>query len=63
MVIIKYSYISVGFGARKKKSPDEISSGDQRDCNYSLGPASTRALPSSLPVYLLKFLMKRAARS
>ena len=31
--------------------------------NYSLGPASTRALPSSLPVYLLKFLMKRAARS
>ena len=31
--------------------------------NYSWGPASTRALPSSLPVYLVKFLMKRAARS
>ena len=31
--------------------------------SYSWGPASTRALPSSLPVYLVKFLMKRAARS
>ena len=30
---------------------------------YSLGPASTRALPVSLPVYLTKFLMKREARS
>ena len=31
--------------------------------NYSLGPASTRALPASLPVYLTKFLMNRPARS
>ena len=31
--------------------------------NYSWGPAATRALPSSLPVYLVKFLMKRADRS
>ena len=30
---------------------------------YSWGPAATRALPSSLPVYLAKFLMKRADRS
>jgi len=30
---------------------------------YSWGPAATRALPSSLPVYLVKFLMKRADRS
>ena len=34
---------------------------DARD--YSLGPASTRALPASLPVYLAKFLTKRPARS
>jgi len=32
-------------------------------CDYSLGPASTRALPSSLPVYFSKFLMNRADRS
>ena len=31
--------------------------------NYSWGPAATRALPSSLPVYLAKFLMKRSDRS
>ena len=31
--------------------------------DYSWGPASTRALPASLPVYFTKFLMKRAARS
>ena len=31
--------------------------------DYSLGPASTRALPASLPVYLTKFLMNRPARS
>ena len=30
---------------------------------YSWGPAATRALPSSLPVYFSKFLMKRADRS
>ena len=30
---------------------------------YSWGPAATRALPSSLPVYLTKFFWKRAARS
>ena len=34
-----------------------------RPLNYSWGPAATRALPSSLPVYLVKFLMKRADRS
>ena len=33
------------------------------DRDYSLGPASTRALPASLPVYLTKFLMNRPARS
>ena len=32
--------------------------------NYSaLGPAATNALPASLPVYLVKFLTKRFARS
>ncbi len=31
--------------------------------DYSWGPAATRALPASLPVYLTKFLMKRPARS
>ena len=31
--------------------------------NYNFGPAATRALPASLPSYLAKFLMKRAARS
>ena len=30
---------------------------------YSWGPAFTRALPASLPVYLSKFLTKREARS
>ena len=30
---------------------------------YALGPASTRALPASLPVYFLKFFSKREARS
>ena len=33
------------------------------DLNYSCGPAATRDLPSSLPVYFTKFLMKRPARS
>ena len=31
--------------------------------DYSLGPASTRALPASLPSYLTKFLTNRPARS
>lgn len=31
--------------------------------NYNFGPAATSDLPSSLPVNLLKFLMKRPARS
>ena len=31
--------------------------------NYTVGPALTSALPASLPVYLAKFLTKRAARS
>ena len=31
--------------------------------NHSWGPAATRALPASLPVYLTKFLTKRADRS
>ena len=32
--------------------------------NYSaLGPAATNALPASFPVYLVKFLTKRFARS
>ena len=50
----------------KKYAPTELPSGrilwDQIK-NYSWGPAATRALPSSLPVYLVKFLMKRADRS
>lgn len=31
--------------------------------DYASGPAFTRALPASLPVYLTKFLTKRPARS
>ena len=31
--------------------------------NQSLGPAATNALPASLPVNLVKLLMKRLARS
>ena len=31
--------------------------------NYTSGPAATRALPASLPVYLAKFFTKRLARS
>jgi len=31
--------------------------------NYASGPAATRALPASLPVYLVKFFTKREARS
>ena len=42
-------------------SPGDLSVNSVED--YSLGPASTRALPASLAVYLVKFLMKRAARS
>ena len=47
---------------RKIRSPGE---NQFRECNqtYSWGPAATRALPSSLPVYLVKFFWKRAARS
>jgi len=52
-----------------KNSPTESGWGVSFMCllqclkDYSWGPAATRALPSSLPVYLLKFLMKRPARS
>lgn len=31
--------------------------------SYNFGPASTNALPASAPVNLLKFLMKRPAKS
>ena len=31
--------------------------------NYNFGPASTKALPASLPVNFAKFLMKRPAKS
>ena len=31
--------------------------------NHSWGPAATRALPASLPVYFTKFFTKRPARS
>ncbi len=31
--------------------------------DYNFGPASTKALPASLPVNLAKFLMKRPAKS
>ena len=39
--------------------PSEIDCGDY----LTSGPAETRALPASLPVYLTKFLAKRLARS
>ena len=57
------------FISLNKKAPAENSAGaclllcGFQPFNYSWGPAATRALPSSLPVYLVKFLMKRADRS
>ena len=46
-----------------KKSGRVICRIFDRVWNYSWGPAATRALPSSLPVYLVKFFWKRSARS
>ena len=49
-----------------KKDPPEIRAGSLlilTPKNYNFGPASTKALPASLPVNFAKFLMKRPAKS
>ena len=55
------------FRGKNAKTPADCSAGVdwliRYSFNYSCGPAATRALPASLPVYFTKFLVKRAARS
>ena len=64
-IILHYAFLILHSPSRKK-SPDLAVGGsvvNSDEWDYSWGPAATRALPSSLPVYLAKFLMKRADRS
>lgn len=50
-------------GRSCKTPPSGVSHLGEERSPYSWGPAATRALPASLPVYLSKFFTKREARS